>query len=180
MKTPVKLVTATVLALVATVGPPPTSIHGVRMATDPPKDSLLSTAPQRISATFNERLQARFSEMTVFGPDGSLWAHDGAKVDGSVISLDLPPLGPAGIYTVDYQVNTEAGHIAKGTWQFRTAVSEEGKPLASNATQHGSSDEIPVWPFFVLAVAVVIAAAWRNLLRLRARTDPSGSPQIPD
>ena len=60
------------LVIAALAGAGVASAHAVRVATDPVENAELSQAPQKVSATFNEKLQPQFAAMTVVGPDGNL------------------------------------------------------------------------------------------------------------
>ena len=50
------------------------SAHATRVSADPADNAVLATGPDRVSATFNERLQTTFAAMTVVGPDGNVWS----------------------------------------------------------------------------------------------------------
>ena len=141
--------TATITAQVA-------SAHAARVSANPPDNAVLTTGPDQVSATFNERLQTSFAAMTVVGPDGNVWSTGEPAVQGAVVSLGMRPLGPAGTYTVNYRVTSADGHVVSGSWSFRLAVPGTGTPGPA-ATDTG--DDIPVWPFVVVALALVAAGA---------------------
>ncbi len=159
-----------IVAVLALAGAAPAAAHAARIAADPAPDAVLDHSPQRVSATFNEELQPDFAAMTVVGPDGNLWSVKPPTVSGAVASVDLRPLGPAGIYTVNYRVTSTDGHVVSGSWSFSLTIAGPGppgppvtapvgEPVAAPA---GAPDDtgIPVWPFAALAVAVVGGAAW--------------------
>jgi len=81
------------LVIAALAGAGVASAHAVRVATDPVENAELSQAPQKVSATFNEKLQPQFAAMTVVGPDGNLWSTGDPHVVGAVISVGVLPLG---------------------------------------------------------------------------------------
>lgn len=140
---------------------PPAAAHAARIATDPLDGSTLATGPQRVSATFNERLQTSFGAMTVVGPDANLWSSGDATVQGAVISVALRPLGPAGAYTVHYRVTSADGHVVSGSWSFALSTPGTGSPGPPAAAPPGSARSgIPVWPFVAVAVALVAGGAW--------------------
>ena len=143
--------TATITAQVA-------SAHAARVSANPPDNAVLTTGPDQVSATFNERLQTTFAAMTVVGPDGNVWSTGEPAVRGAVVSIGMRPLGPAGTYTVNYRVTSADGHVVSGSWSFRLTVPGTGTPgPAAAATDTG--DDIPVWPFVVVALALVAAGA---------------------
>lgn len=144
---------------IATLTAQPASAHAARVSADPADNAVLSTGPGRVTATFNERLQTTFAAMTVVGPDGNVWSTGEPTVQGAVVGIDLRPLGPAGTYTVNYRVTSADGHAVSGSWSFRLTVAGTGSPgpaVAGPAPGGG----IPVWPFVVVAVALVAAGGW--------------------
>lgn len=148
------------LATATLVGAGAASAHATRIATDPVENTALTQAPPKVSATFNEALQAEFAAMTVVGPDGNVWSTGDPQVEGAVISVGVRPLGPAGTYTVNYRVTSADGHPVSGSWSFSLAAAGTGTPGPSaNATDTSGGDEVPVWPFAVAAVVIVGAGA---------------------
>lgn len=148
--------------LLAVLAPGVASAHSYLVSTDPAKDAQLSVGPERVSATFNERLQTTFAAMTVVGPDHNLWSTGDPEVDGPTVSIALRPLGPAGRYTVNYRVTSADGHAVTGSWQFELTEAGPGKPgeaVADHPADHPA--ELPAWPFAVGAILIVAAgAAW--------------------
>jgi hypothetical protein len=146
------------LMLIATLNAPTAFAHAARVSADPPDNAVLATSPARVSATFNEQLQTTFAAMTVVGPDGNVWSTGEPTVQGAVVSIDVRPLGPAGAYTVNYRVTSADGHVVSGSWSFRLTVPGTGTPgpAAASAAAGGG---LPVWPFVVVAVALVAAGA---------------------
>lgn len=138
------------------------SAHSQLMSTDPVENAQLAEGPERVSATFNERLQSAYAQMTVVGPDGRLWSTGDPQVDGPVVSIALRPLGPVGHYTVNYRVTSADGHPVSGSWEFELTVAgpgEPGPPVAGHSP--GEGEEMPAWPFIVGAVVIVAGGlAW--------------------
>jgi methionine-rich copper-binding protein CopC len=161
------LVVAISLTVMAVAGAGVASAHATRVATDPVENTELSQSPQKVSATFNEKLQPLFAAMTVVGPDGNLWSTGNPHVDGAVISVGVLPLGPSGTYTVNYRVTSADGHVVSGSWPFRLTVSGTGTPGPSASATSPSDDGIPVWPFFVAAGVIVAAGAFWAVRRQR-------------
>lgn len=148
-----------ILTVAAIGGAGVASAHAVRVSSDPAPDAVLTTGPARVTATFNEQLQTAFASMTLVGPDGNLWSTGEARVQGAAVEVDLRPLGPAGTYTANYRVTSADGHVVNGSWSFSLSVAGSGTPgppVAAPAT----GEELPVWPFAVLAVAIVGAGVW--------------------
>ncbi len=145
--------------LLAPLTAPVASAHAARIATEPADNAALTTGPERVSATFNERLQTTFAAMTVVGPDGNVWSTGEPTVQGAVVGIGLRPLGPAGTYTVNYRVTSADGHVVSGSWSFRLTVAGTGIPGPPAAGADGGGD-VPVWPFVVAALIIVAAGAW--------------------
>ncbi len=161
MRSAVRLGVATVLAaLMAFAGTAVASAHATRIATDPVENASLTTAPSRVSATFNEQLQPVFAAMTVVGPDGHLWSAGDPQVQGAVVSIAVPPLGPAGAYTVNYRVTSADGHVVSGSWSFTMTRPGTGRPGPSAAAP-AQDRSLPVWPFLAgAAVLIAVGALW--------------------
>jgi methionine-rich copper-binding protein CopC len=143
---------------------PPASAHAARVSADPADNAVLSAGPGRVSATFNERLQTTFAAMTVVGPDGNVWSTGEPTVQGAVVAVGLRPLGPAGTYTVNYRVTSADGHVVSGSWSFRLTVPGPGTP-GPPAAATGAGRGMPVWPFAVVAAALVAAGGLWALRR---------------
>jgi copper resistance protein C len=154
---------AVALAATALAGAGAAWAHATRIASDPIENAELTQTPAKVSATFNEALQPEFAAMTVVGPDGNLWSTGAPEVSGAVISVGVRPLGPAGTYTANYRVTSADGHAISGSWSFSLTAAGTGTPGPSattpTETSGTSSDETPVWPFMVVAVVIVGAAA---------------------
>lgn len=94
--------------------------HAYLVKSSPARRAVLSTSPARVVLWFNERLEAQFSQLSV-------WNHEGGQVDGSDIqvgpddhkklSVGIPTL-PAGTYTVKFRVLSVDGHIVEAEFPF--------------------------------------------------------------
>lgn len=135
------------------------SAHAVRVAAEPADGAALATGPDRVSATFNERLQTNFAAMTVVGPDTNMWSTGDPAVQGAVVSVGVRPLGPVGNYTVNYRVTSADGHVVAGSWSFRLTLPGTGAPGPAAAGGTDNGDDAPVWPFVLITVAIVGAGA---------------------
>ena len=131
------------------------SAHAARVSADPADNASVNTGPVRVSATFNEDLQTTFAAMTVVGPDSNLWSAGSPQVHGTVASIGVRPLGPAGNYTVNYRVTSADGHVVSGSWSFRLTAAGTGTPGPAAQPANDAGDDIPIWPFVLGAVALV-------------------------
>ena len=133
------------------------SAHAARVSVDPAENAVLGVGPARVSATFNEQLQTTFAAMTVVVPDGNLWSSGQPQVQGAVVSLGVPPLGPSGNYTVNYRVTSADGHVVSGSWSFQLSVAGTGTPGPAAAAS--DDRDAPVWPFVAITLVLVGGAA---------------------
>jgi methionine-rich copper-binding protein CopC len=154
------------MVLTATLTAQTAFAHAWRVSTEPADNATLTTGPARVSATFNERLQTAFAAMTVVGPDGNVWSTGEPTVQDAIVGIGVRALGPAGTYTVNYRVTSADGHVVSGSWSFRLTVPGTGTP-GPGAAATATSGNIPVWPFVVVATALVAAGA---LWAVRRRT----------
>jgi hypothetical protein len=151
------LLTAITFATTLTAGA--AGAHAARVSSDPADNATVGTGPVRVSATFNEDLQTTFAAMTVVGPDHNLWSAGQPQVHGTVVSVGVRPLGPAGSYTVNYRVTSADGHVVSGSWSFRLTTPGTGTPGPTAQAPDSGGGDVPIWPFVVGAVVVVAGAA---------------------
>jgi methionine-rich copper-binding protein CopC len=109
----------TLFALLLTI---PTAgwAHAYLVKSAPTRRATLSSAPARVALWFNERLEAQFSQLSVWNTEGQ--QVDGGDVqvgpeDGKKLSVGTPML-PAGTYTVRYRVLSVDGHIVEAEFPF--------------------------------------------------------------
>ena len=108
------------LALAMIAAPGPSWAHAVLVKSAPAREATLSRPPERVELSFNERLEAAFSTVSV-------WSAAGVQVDRQDITVDpddpkrlsvtLGPLEP-GTYTVRFRVLSVDGHIAESSFPF--------------------------------------------------------------
>jgi hypothetical protein len=94
--------------------------HAYLVKSSPARRAVLSTPPMRVVLWFNERLEAQFSQL-------SIWNAEGQQVDGGEVevgpddrkrlSVGLPTLHP-GSYIVKYRVLSVDGHIVEADYPF--------------------------------------------------------------
>jgi copper resistance protein C len=94
--------------------------HAYLVKSSPVRRAVLSNAPARVVLWFNERLEAQFSQLSV-------WNHEGGQVDrGDIqvgpddpkkLSVGIPTL-PAGVYSVKFRVLSVDGHIVEAEFPF--------------------------------------------------------------
>lgn len=112
----------TAVAVMASIllASPSACAHASLKNSDPQAGATLAAAPKEITLTFNEKVEAAFSSITLSSADGKDVAAGKAKVDASnpaILHLDLPALS-AGAYTVKWAVAGHDGHRRTGEFKF--------------------------------------------------------------
>lgn len=157
------------LALLISAGT--AAAHNVLIASDPPDGASLTSGPARVSLTFDLPVQPGFTTVTITGPDGNQWQAGAPAESGAVVSAPVRALGPAGEYTIGYQVLSADSHPVRGVVRFVLTTPGTGTPappeIAEDATSgpdpaSQTSGSTPVWPFLagagvLLAAGVVVA-----------------------
>lgn len=123
-------------ALALLVGAAPAFAHTRLQSSDPADGTSLGAGPQRVSLTFNERMQSGFATLTVIGPDQQPYQSGEVEANGGTVSVGVAPLGPAGRYEVGYRVVSEDGHPVTGAIAF--TLTAPG-PAAATTTAAPSS-----------------------------------------
>lgn len=94
--------------------------HAVLVKSSPARRAVLSHPPARVQLWFNERLEAQFSQLTVWDAEGrQVDAYD-VQVgpdDPKRLSVGLSALAP-GVYTVKFRVLSVDGHIVESEFPF--------------------------------------------------------------
>jgi hypothetical protein len=152
--------------------------HNVLVHSDPANGATLSNGPARLTLTFDLPVQNVYSAVSVVGPDKLHYEAAASQVNGNSVSVDVSPLGPAGVYTVGYRIVSDDGHPVGGSTTFTLSSSGTGhgvpaeqSPAAQQATDPGTSSGsgqdardaggtggsggAPVWPWIVGAVVLV-------------------------
>lgn len=142
----------------------PALAHNVLISTDPAKGASIEAGPAKITLTFDQFVQnADVNQIAVTGPGGGQWAEGQAKVDGSVVSVPLRPLGPAGEYKIGYRILSADGHAVTGESTFTLAKAGTGTPASAEAargtgqtTAESTSDSgVPIWVWIAGAVVLL-------------------------
>ncbi|MGH3933822.1 MAG: copper resistance CopC family protein [Pseudonocardiaceae bacterium] len=158
----------------------PSAAHNELIASDPPDGALVATSPALVSLTFNLPVQPGFSTVTVTGPEGDQWQAGQLAEAGAIVSAPVRPLGPAGQYTIAYQVLSADGHPVRGAVRFTltnpgpgtaaAAPAQSGTDRPTTATSGATTtggrapSSTPVWPWLAgtgVAVAAGVVVARR-------------------
>lgn len=111
-----KLLTVLILLVVpATVG-----AHAYLVKSSPAQRAVLFHAPEKIQLWFNERLEPRYSSLTLSDADGKTIEIGKAEVsadDPKQLTAVLKPLA-AGRYVIKYRVLSVDGHAVQDQFPF--------------------------------------------------------------
>lgn len=133
--------------------------HSRLVSSDPADGASMSTSPAAVSLTFNEAVQESFAVLTVVGPDGNFWQQGEPTVVGPTVKVALRPLGPAGDYQVNYRVTSADGHPVEGKRTFTLTVAGTGTPGPAATETASESTGLPVWPFIVAGIVILLGGA---------------------
>lgn len=184
-----RLASALLLSAAAVaLNPTPAFAHAELKSSDPAQGASIATPPQQVSLTFAEAVTLPDDPVTVTGPDGASWTVGQPSIAGAVVTVPVQPSGPAGTYTLAYQVISDDGDDVKGSVRFTlttavpgptnttTATTTEAPPSTTTSAEStaSSSDDsggIPVWVWILVAV-VVVAAGVVAALRMSRPKNP--------
>ena len=94
--------------------------HAYLVKSSPTRRAALSSPPTRVVLWFNERLEAQFSQLSVWNAEGQQVDGGDGQVgpdDAKRLSVGIPTL-PAGSYQVKYRVLSVDGHIVEAEFPF--------------------------------------------------------------
>lgn len=172
-------------AVVATATP--AFAHAELIGSNPAKDAALATPPQQVELTFDQPVTLGANPVTITGPGGASWTVGTPTVAGAVVTAPVRASGPAGAYSLIYEVVSQDGDEVTGavTFTLTAAVAPpttstttsatttttttgaaptttSAAPAAAESTDDGG---VPVW-VWVLGAVVVLAAGVVVALRL--------------
>jgi methionine-rich copper-binding protein CopC len=169
------------VAVVATATP--AFAHAELKGSTPAEGASLAEAPQQVQLTFSEAVTLPATPVTVTGPDGAAWAAGAASIAGAVVTVPVTPNGPAGAYTLTYNVVSDDGDPITGTVKFTltaavpgaeapptTSTTAEAPTTTSSTTAVATTSDdsgggVPVW-VWILGAVVVVAIGLVVALRL--------------
>ena len=172
----------------------PAMAHTTLKTSDPADGSSLSSAPEKVTLTFEEAVTLPSDPINITGPDGAVWTVGTATISGASVTAPVEAVGPAGRYTLNYTVIADDGDDVKGAVHFTltTAASPTtadaapttvAAPVAAAPTTQaptpagGQSSGTSVWLWIAVAVIVVAILAALGVARSRRRNATSGRGQ---
>lgn len=97
--------------------------------TEPPVDATIESAPTRIQVWFFEAIAADESKLDVTGPSGKLELGPLENAGYMSYLADVRGRMPDGVYTVEWLVGDEDGHVQHGTYSFTLRRSAPTQPF---------------------------------------------------
>ena len=91
--------------------------HAALSHASPSGGSALSAAPQEVTLTFTDTLEAAFSKLTVTDANGIEVNQGKSQVNGNVMRVGLKPLS-AGTYKVNWRAVSTDTHKTEGNFTF--------------------------------------------------------------
>jgi len=176
-----RLLAAALVAVVTLLlGASPALAHTRLVSSDPADGASLSAAPEAVSLTFSENIEAEFATVGVVGPDGRNYQAGQLSAADGVVRTAVSPLGPAGRYEIGYRVVSDDGHPVQGVVSFTLTTpgpAAAASPAAAPATtqvdpQAGAQRDgggSAAWLWIVGGV-VLVGAGTVAALRLGSRT----------
>jgi copper resistance protein C len=172
-----------VFAVFLTAGP--AMAHTALKGSDPAEGGSLSSAPEKVTLTFEEAVSLPADPINVTGPDGSSWIVGTTTVTGASVTAPVQAVGPSGPCTLNYTVIADgdevkgsvrftltaaatatAGEAAPATVSAATAVATaaaEPAPTAAGGASSGTSG----WVWVAIVVIVVGVLAGLGVIRTR-------------
>jgi copper resistance protein C len=108
------------MVILLLVAPISSWAHAYLVKSSPARRAVLSSAPERVVLWFNERLEAQFSQVSVWNQAGQQvdgGDHQVGPDDAKKLSVGTPAL-PAGAYTVKFRVLSIDGHVVESEFPF--------------------------------------------------------------
>ncbi len=116
----VKKIDTTTLVSLLLLTPSVASAHAYLVKSVPAGRATLYSSPGKIQLWFNERLEPKYSSVSVHDLDGKRVDADNAQVlseDPKQLSIGVKQL-PAGRYTVKFRVLSVDGHVVEQSFPF--------------------------------------------------------------
>jgi methionine-rich copper-binding protein CopC len=129
-----------VLALVTTGAP--ALAHNSLTGSSPKNGAVVSRPPASVRLTFLSRLDPVTTKVTLTDPAGASAAGGAPAYRGSRVTIPFRP-GPAGVYTVAYEVRSSDGHPIKGRIRFTLTVGTTPAAVPTPAATPTSAPPTP-------------------------------------
>ena len=159
----------------------PASAHAELVGTDPVDGSVLESAPESITLSFNSKLLNSMAELAVTNSSGGMIPGIVAETMQTTASALWPADLPGDTYTVAFRIVSEDGHPITGSFSFSypdSASDPQVSPIETPAVETPAVEPTPpasasadsesgailgwVLGFLALALIVVGYFIWRK------------------
>jgi methionine-rich copper-binding protein CopC len=134
-------VAALVVLFTALLGAPAALAHTSLQKSTPAAGASLAAPPAEVSLTFGEAVRLPASPIRVAGPGGAVWTFGQATVTGATVTAPVAATGPAGPYTLTWQVISDDGDTIRGTVRF--TLTAPAAPVIAPASPPGTVAATP-------------------------------------
>ena len=134
-------VAALVVLFTALLGAPVALAHTSLQKSTPAAGASLAAPPAEVSLTFGEAVRLPASPIRVSGPAGAVWTVGKATVTGATVTAPVTATGPAGAYTLTWQVISDDGDTIRGTVRF--TLTAPAAPVVAPASPPGTVAAAP-------------------------------------
>ena len=145
------------------LGAAPASAHAELIATDPADGSVLQTAPDTVTLTFNEPVRLTSQEIAVYDAAGDEVGSTAGST-GTEVTVDLAGAADLadGTYVVSWNVLSDDGHPISGALTFSVgapsaSVTAAPEPQSSSTTVTVVRDVVTVVTYVGLLLAAGLA-----------------------
>lgn len=130
-------VAALVVLFTVLLGTPSALAHTELQKSTPAAGASLAAPPAAVSLTFGEAVRLPANPIRVTGPEGAVWTVGQASADGATVTAPVTATGPAGAYTLTWQVISDDGDTIRGTVRF--TLTAAAAPIVAPASPPGSA-----------------------------------------
>lgn len=120
--------------LVAAAGTSPAAAHAQLIESDPADGSVVATAPEEVTLTFNEPV--RLERARLFAADGTELDVDARSSDSVVTVVPSEELGE-GTIVVSWELESADGHVVSGAISFSVGAPTAGTTNAAASAEAG-------------------------------------------
>ena len=165
----------------------PAAAHSELESASPASGATVTTAPTRITLTFNEDIQDVGDGIVVVAPNGKRVDTGETIVKGVTASQPLSPSTRTGTYTVRYRIVSADGHVVSSSYRFvyrppveratraATTPSPDTTPVAADGTTTSDSSNALPLLFGGIAVLAAIGAVIGLVIRRRGSATPGAN-----
>jgi len=136
------------------------SAHTVLVSAIPAENAILEELPSAISITFAEELIdiGDSNSISVVDQAGSELALTKPLVSGAVLTSQLSPTQPLGVFKVSYRAVAADGHVITGKYEFtvstKAVAAEDINSSEENSSLTGSENKLSI--YLIISATLVV------------------------